>query len=52
MLSLSLDGQRKDMSAALLKGLAELVLLFCGSVILFLRKKMMCSFFSCSAQGV
>ena len=37
------------MSAALLKGLAELVpagLLFCGSVILFLRKKMMCSFFS------
>jgi len=43
------------MSAALLKGLAELVpagLLFCGWVILFLRKKMMCSFFSCSAQGV
>ena len=51
MLSLSLGGQRKDMSAALLKGLAELVLLFCGSVILFLRKKMMCSFFQLLGSG-
>jgi hypothetical protein len=42
------------MSAALLKGLAELVpagLLFCGSVILFLRKKMMCSFFQLLGSG-
>ena len=42
------------MSAALLKGLAELVpagLLFCGWVILFLRKKMMCSFFQLLGSG-